>query len=239
MRLISKNIFQFLGGTALVLALSCGVKHSGAGGGTPAHGEADDTAGDPASSDPAPVDAAAEAAKAETEAKTLALVLQAGVRNFAQINATMSVLTGVSPSVAAVKAAYDNELSTALPAGNDAQAFLGSHQVAVTKLAVEYCDALFEDTALRAQMIPGFNFAATPSTAFNAASKALVTQSLLDRFMGPSLADRPSNASLQPVAIKLLEDILVGKSTTDVNVTKNSIKGVCIALLASAPVSLF
>lgn len=215
----------------LTAASGCGIfAHKGGGGGG---GSGDSVAQQDHEQDSSADDTAVTPPTPEE------LALQAGVRNYAQINATMSVLTGVSPNATNVKAAFDAELSSSLPAGNDAQAFLGSHQVAVTKLAVEYCDALFEDATLRAQMIPGFNFAATPAAAFTAAGKALVTKSMIDRFFGIDLADRPGSDVMQPIATKLLEDILSGKSQTDVNITKNAIKGVCIALLASAPVSLF
>lgn len=234
-----KQLAQLSGAFALVLTMSCGVKSSGGGSGYRGNSNSGDQNGDQDGDDQTPPADTAANTDPNEDQKPAALLLQAGVKNYAEISATMSVLTGVSPNNAAVKAAYDGELSTSLPAGNDIQAFLGSHQVAVTKLAVEYCDALFEDATLRAQVIPGFNFAAAPSAAFTPTSKALVAKSLIDRFWGVNLADRPGSADMQPMTMKLLDDILVGKTLTDVNVTKNSIKGVCTALLASAPVTLF
>ena len=218
-----------------LLILACGV-HSGEG--SQFHGQPipEQSSDQDTPADPPPADGANHPTDPQPPAM---LTLQTGVRNYAEINATMSVLTGVSPATANVKAAFDLELSTALPAGNDVQAFLGSHQVAVTKLAVEYCDALFENATLRTQLIPGFNFTAAPSAAFTPASKALVAQSLIDRFWGVNMSNRPGTPTMQPVAVSLLDDILVGKTLTDVNVTRNVVKGVCIALLASAPVTMF
>ena len=220
------------------LLTSCGVKSSG-GGAHPSAPGGDDTADQQHDQNADQTAQTQDKKNDPARIDPVAFALQAGVRNYAQVNATMSVLTGVSPTTAAVKAAFDNELSTGLPAGNDAAAFLGSHQVAVTKLAVEYCDAAFESTTIRAALIPGFNFAAAPSAAFTPGSKALVVTNLVDKFWGAGLTDRPTSAQTQADLVKLLEDILVGKTLTDVNVTKNVVKGVCTAVLASAPVTMF
>ena len=232
-----KTSIQMILLTALLTG--CGVRSSG-GGARPS------APGDEGTADQQPDDQNADQTAENPDKKDdankvdpAAFALQAGVRNYAQVNATMSVLTGVSPTMAAVKAAFDNELSTGLPAGNDAAAFLGSHQVAVTKLAVEYCDAAFESTTIRVVLIPGFNFAVAPSAAFTPANKALVVNSLVDKFWGAGLTDRPTSAQTQADLVKLLDDILVGKTLTDVNVTKNVVKGVCTAVLASAPVTMF
>ena len=68
--------------------------------------------------------------------------VDAGLRNYAQINATMAALTGVAANTEAVRTVFQEQLANSLPTGNDIKAFLGSHQVSVFKLAVEYCDAL-------------------------------------------------------------------------------------------------
>lgn len=215
-----KNILTAIALTAIFSG--CGVKSSG-GGARPSAPGSDDQ--NDQQSDDQTADQDNHDHKDDPKTDVAAFALQAGVRNYAQVNATMSVLTGVSPATANVKTAFDTELSTGLPAGNDAAAFLGSHQVAVTKLAVEYCDAAFENTTIRAALIPTFNFAAAPSAAFTPASKALVVSTLTDKFWGAGLSDRPTSAQMQASLVALLDDLLVGKTLTDVNVTKNVVKG--------------
>lgn len=161
-----------------------------------------------------------------------------GVRNFAQINETMGVLTGVSPANTVVATSFA-DLSTQLPLTNDVRSFVAAHQVAATKLAVEYCDQLFENATLRAQVIPNFNFAAIPAAAFTPQNKDLVVTALLDRFWGKDIADRPSNDTIKPDLVLLLNGILQGKNQNNAALTRNAVKGVCTAVLASAPVLFY
>tara|TARA_R110002110_G_scaffold415561_2_gene650913 strand:- start:127150 stop:129804 length:2655 start_codon:yes stop_codon:yes gene_type:complete len=88
-----------------------------------------------------------------------------GLRTFDEINATLSRLTGVSvansvPSNVTGKTVSETFASVrrALPGIADFQAFMSSHQMAATQLAAAYCDALVQDTALRASVFPGFDF---------------------------------------------------------------------------------
>lgn len=161
-----------------------------------------------------------------------------GIRNFSEINETYGALTGISPSNTVVATSY-TELSSQLPLTNDIRAFVASHQVAATKLAVEYCDQMFEDVNIRAQAIPGFNFGAAPSAAFTPATKALVADSLINKFWGKDLTTRPTNDVTKPDLIKLIDDILQGKTLSNVNLTRNTVKGVCTAVLSSAPVLFY
>ena len=80
---------------------------------------------------------------------------------FDEINATMAELTGVSPTQPDVLATYE-QVKQQLPTVENIDAFVSSHQVAIAQLAIEYCDALVEDTGARAAFFPGFDFAAQP-----------------------------------------------------------------------------
>ncbi len=160
-----------------------------------------------------------------------------GMRNFRQINDVMSVLTGVPRTNANVTAAFAL-LETALPDSNDIRTFNGSHQVAISKLAVEYCDAMVEDPALSALAIPGFNFAALPNVAFDAAGKATVGKALVAKFWGSGLDSLPPEAELVETLSDLIDAVVAGKANTAV-ITKNVVKGVCVSLLASSQVLLY
>ena len=90
------------------------------------------------------------------------------MRTFDEINATLSVLTGVSvssPSVSNVTgktvAETFSTVRRALPGIADFNAFMSSHLMAATQLTAAYCDALVQDVALREAIFPPpatFNF---------------------------------------------------------------------------------
>jgi hypothetical protein len=160
-----------------------------------------------------------------------------GLRNYEQINATMSAVTGIPRNTPAINTLFRNELSTALPTDNDVKAFIGSGQVAIYKLAVEYCDALVRDTTRRATFFPGFNFAGTPAVALNAAGKEAIADALITNVWGKDLESLPPHAESIDSVVSLIDELMVGKTTPAQ--TAAVVTGACTAVLASAPVTLF
>jgi hypothetical protein len=144
----------------------------------------------------------------------------------------MAFLTGVAETTPAIQTAY-TELKAQLPVNNDIRTFSGSNQVAITKLAVEYCDVLFNTAALRASFTPGVNFAAAPATALNPAGRTALVNAISDNILGIY----SGNESKQELA-QLLESILQGKNLNTVALTANVAKGLCAAALSSAAVML-
>jgi hypothetical protein len=114
-----------------------------------------------------------------------------GVRTFDEISATMATITGVSQNDPGVAATVD-EVRQSLPAVPTLEAFLSSHQAAIGQLATEYCHALMENTTLRGQMFPGFNFNTDPATAF--ANENALFDPLLNQMLGETqqLAHQPN-----------------------------------------------
>ncbi len=84
-----------------------------------------------------------------------------GLRTFEEIDESMSQLTGVPrATVASVYDTYRQQL----PSVETIEAFVTSHQMAVTQLALAYCDALVNDASLRSAFFGGFGFnAALPA----------------------------------------------------------------------------
>ena len=66
-------------------------------------------------------------------------------------------VTGVDPNQQDVNMTYQ-ELRQSLPAVEDLDTFLSSHQVAIAQLAIQYCDALIGDTGTTNPYFPGFDF---------------------------------------------------------------------------------
>ena len=159
-----------------------------------------------------------------------------GVKNFRQIHATMAALTTIPMTQATVAAEYAI-LATQLPETNDIRAFLGSHQVAIAKLAVEYCDAMVTTQAALNVVLPGVNLAQTPAAGLNAAGREAISKALIERFWGVGLANLP-NPSIATTALnKLTDDLLVGKDPNDATLMPNLVKALCTAVLASGPVT--
>ena len=112
-----------------------------------------------------------------------ALAVNVGVRNFQAINQTMSILTGVPTTDKAVAAAYA-EQNSALPTETDVKTFVGSSQVAVFKLAVEYCNAMVSDKAKAAAVFGSINTTEAPSTVFSASGKKAIGEALIGSLLG-------------------------------------------------------
>jgi len=126
----------------------------------------------------------------------LAPASEIGLRTFDEINATFSAATGIDwTDFANVDLTY-RELRQSMPAVEDINTFLSSHQVAVTQLAIAYCDALVNidgnPNPIRGQMFPGFNFDAPNTTAFAVGSRDAFVNPLIDWIMGTGLGSQPN-----------------------------------------------
>ena len=103
----------------------------------------------------------------------------------------MANLTGVSAQNAAVKATYES-VKQGLPTVESIDTFSSSHPVAVAQLAIQYCNALVDDTSARTAYFPGFDFSAAPAAAFGArAGRSIVLDALIGRMMLHGLATDP------------------------------------------------
>ncbi len=159
-----------------------------------------------------------------------------GIKSYEQINKTMSVLTGVRIDRSNIQNIYEDVL-TQLPTDNTIDTFLAAHQVGVTKLAAEYCDTLVNDTTLRANVWPGFNFGATATNAFNSTGTQNFIVQTLNAFWGQGVdmsGRAPASIELQA----LVNELKVGENLGASSTTRKIAKGVCITALASLNVTL-
>jgi hypothetical protein len=168
---------------------------------------------------------------------------QIGLRTFDEINATYSAALGIDwTDFSNVNDTY-LELRQSLPAIEDINTFLSSHQVAIAQLAIAYCDALVNvdgnPNPTRGQMFPGFNFDAAPGTAFAAGNRDLFVDPLINFIMGTNLTSQPAYAdvyselaSFQAAGGRpnnLVQRLMDGGSNT-----RAISKGVCAAMLGNA-----
>jgi hypothetical protein len=169
-----------------------------------------------------------------------------GVRTFDEIDATYAAITGVDRvnyqrgGVFPVEETYQ-ELRQSLPAIENIEAFLSSHQVAIAQLAIQYCDAAVENNT----MWPGFNFGAAPGAAFSAGNRDSFVEPLISRAVGHTstsarIASQPDYADVHAELAAYLSgggarpDNLIDRLLAGNSDTRAISKGVCAAVLGSA-----
>lgn len=154
-----------------------------------------------------------------------------GVRDFAEVNATMARLTGVAASTASVANTYEL-VKQAMPVNADLGGFVSSQQMGITQLAISYCAALIDDTSARASYFPGLNFGATPATAY--ADISLLTDPLFDRMVGTGIGTQPAQAGLASEIEDLVTRLSNCGASCEADRTERIAKGACAAVLGSA-----
>ncbi len=173
-----------------------------------------------------------------------------GIRDFARVNASMAEVTGVDPQTTSVDDTFE-QLVQQLPSGADLRTFVSANQVGVAKLGIEYCDALVGDgnpanQTLRDQFFPGsasFGWDLAPAAAFADPNDVdLITDPLLDYVVGAGLRGDVGGSLARDQVELLLDQLIVDLSATcggagdppcDGDYTKNVVKGVCTAVVAS------
>lgn len=179
---------------------------------------------------------------------------EVGFREFARIDATMQELTGVDPRAAravdpggveTIQEIYD-ELYQQLPSTYDVRSIVSSHQVGLTKLAFEYCVEAMDQPVLRENILgPEFE-AGAPSffeqdvaTAYaNATLADLMSERFTDHMLGVQLvADQPNRADVISGLDSLRDDLVTNcEAPCGSDETLSIAKGMCTAILSSAPV---
>ncbi|MDT0629915.1 LamG domain-containing protein [Alteromonas sp. W364] len=160
-----------------------------------------------------------------------------GIRNFAEVNASMSALTGVSASQTQVNETY-NQLRQQLPSVTDMGSFLASNQMAITQMAIRYCDVLVEDTSLRSGMFPAFNFSKNANEGFNSDDREALINPLVDRMIGPGLASQPDTGLVGTELNSLIDRLTTcsNNNSCSAQTTPTVAKATCAAVLGSAAV---
>ena len=182
-----------------------------------------------------------------------AIQVTTGVKNHEQIFQTMSALTGVPTSNAGVLNVY-NEVAPTLPTSNDVKAFLAPNNVAVVKLAAEYCNQLLENQALRDALfntsynnLAMINFSTVTLANLSVpATKASFIQRLTDNFWGGIISEEDLNESEADLndlfnylqnGDSMANPVVPAEANNNAGAKKVA-KGVCTAVLSSAHVTL-
>ncbi len=171
-----------------------------------------------------------------------------GMKTFDEIDASYAAITGVD-RVSYQDANGDfvvdetyQELRQSLPAVEDIEAFLSSHQVAIAQLAIQYCDAAVESNTIWG----GFPFGAAPGTAFAAgAARNSFVEPLVLRAVGHSstsaqIGSQPSYTLVHEEVASFAgagnrpENLIDRLLQTPGTNTRAIAKGVCASVLGSA-----
>lgn len=156
-----------------------------------------------------------------------------GIRNFDEINASMSQLTGVSQAQSKVLTVYQL-VQRQLPSITNIETFISAQQMAITQLAIAYCDSAIEDTNIRDTWFPDINFNVEPSTAFSAAQRPLFIEPLLAQLMPLDITSQPAKTGVSSELNNLIDRLAICNSNCNSERTRTIAKSSCAAVLASA-----
>jgi Concanavalin A-like lectin/glucanases superfamily len=121
-----------------------------------------------------------------------ATVADIGVRTFAEINSTLSVLTGVPTTDTAVTATYQ-AVQQQLPAVSTLESFSSANQVGVAQLAIQYCNEAVNSPTYSAALFPGVTFSGSTYPA----STSTVSSALAAKVLGNGqLASMPAASTV-------------------------------------------
>jgi len=134
------------------------------------------------------------------------VVADIGVRTFAQVNSTLSVLTGVPTSNAAVSQTYQ-AVQQQLPPTPTLEGFSSANQVGIAQLAIQYCNTMVNTPAYSAVGMPGVTLSATQFQSQPGIDQ--VTGALAARVLGSGLNSQPAASTLTGATGEL--DLLIGR----------------------------
>jgi len=158
-----------------------------------------------------------------------------GIRTFDEINATIAAITTVSTQQTDVKQTFEI-VKQQLPVVENIETFSSAHQVGIAQLAIEYCNALVDDNALRSAYFPGFDFTAAANVAFNgAAQRSLVLNPLITRTLNSNVGSQPDPADTRVHLDSLIDTLTSCGAGCPAGRTATVVKAVCAAAVGSAP----
>jgi hypothetical protein len=159
------------------------------------------------------------------------IVADVGVRTFAQINSTLSVLTGVPTSQSAVAATY-LAVQQQLPPTPTLESFSSADQVGIAQLAIQYCNVMVNTPSYAAQVFPGVTFS---SSLFSSASGInSVTSALAGRVLGTGLNTSPAPTSVTTELGNLINNLCSTAACTSTARVQAVTAAACAAAFGSA-----
>jgi hypothetical protein len=156
-----------------------------------------------------------------------------GLRNFAEINQSMSTLTGISQATTNVFDTYQR-VKFQLPSIGNIETFISAQQMGITQLAIAYCDAAIEDITLRNNWFPNVDFTQPPNIALSASARTDLLTPLLTQLIPLDIATQPDNSQVYNELDSLVTQLSACDGTCSAERTLTIAKASCAAVLASA-----
>ncbi|MDP8986206.1 MAG: LamG domain-containing protein [Pseudomonadota bacterium] len=159
----------------------------------------------------------------------LAPVAAVGVRTFAQVNSSLSALTGVPTTQAAVSNTYQT-VQQQLPTVSTLESFSSANQVGIAQLAIQYCNVAVNTPSLAAQLLPGVTLNASTYPG----STAQVSSALAARVLGSGLSAQPATSTVTTELNSLIGTLC---ATTACNTTARTLAvtaAACAAAMGSS-----
>jgi hypothetical protein len=153
------------------------------------------------------------------------VVADVGVKTFAQVNSTLSSLTGVPTSNSSVAATY-LAVQQQLPPTPTLESFSSANQVGIAQLAIQYCNVMVNTPSYASAMFPGVTINASTYPG----STSAITSALAAKVLGSGLSSSP-NASTVTTELGNLINALC--TTTACNTTARA-QAVTAAACATA-----
>jgi len=164
--------------------------------------------------------------------------VEVGLKNFEQINYTFAELTGVPVTNGSVSNTY-NAVEPTLPGGNEVKVLQSSNQVAIVRLAAEYCN----------QLIASGSFNANRDAIFGAGIIGVQTPAQVDKvslvnrttnaFWGQGVIDQVELDAARAELMDVFDDIVsMDTAPTAIGTTSKAVRGVCTSALSIAYVTI-
>ena len=159
------------------------------------------------------------------------IVADIGVRTFAQVNSTLSQLTGVPASTPAVNATY-LAVQQQLPSDPTLEGFSSSNQIGIAQLAIQYCNAAVNSPSLQTQVY-GTTLAANQF--MSPGGITTVTSALAARVLGSTpMASAPPATSITNELSTLIGKLCATNSCSTLPGTYAVAAAACATALGSA-----
>ncbi len=158
-----------------------------------------------------------------------------GTKHFAQINASMSAMTSVPANTPAVATTF-TDLKQQLPSVDDITSFVAANQMAVTQLAIRYCDTLLETSNLREDYFPDFDFSQPANVAFNGTARNHIIDPIITNMLGTNIGSQANENEVRSEVNALIDRLTTCSDSTQCNAdySRTVAKASCAAVLGSA-----
>ena len=164
----------------------------------------------------------------------LAPVAAIGVRTFAEINSSLSLLTGVPSTQPAVLATYQ-AVQQQLPPVPTLESFSSANQVGIAQLAVQYCSVSI--TTSPQTLFPGVNFSAALFS--SPAGINQVTSALAARVLGTGLSSQPAASTVTNELTTLINTLCTASACNSVPRVQAVATAACAAALGSSDMLVY